>query len=161
MFHVNVHVNPKCNSHSRLLTSSILHRARRPTLSNDLGHGRLMDHAHPRKLHDRYNVHDDEFRRILYRHRKSIASTRPQQASWKYDARIFRHQLQPCQPSAAAKSIAEGVDFVFISQAYRNNTTNVERPQILYLPSQAKSIYRSTCLRTQLGEALGAHRGSR
>ena len=101
-------VYPKCNSHSRLLTSLILHRAMRPTISSDLRHGRLMDHAHPRKLHNRYNVHDDEFRRILYHH-KSIASTRQQQVSWKYEARIFRHQFQPCQAFAAARSISEGV----------------------------------------------------
>ena len=132
MLLVEVRVYPKCNSHSRLLTSLILHRARRPALSDDLPHGRLIDHAHPRKLHDRYNVHD-EFRRILYHHHKSIASTRQQQASWKYDARIIRHQLQPCQPFAAAESIAEGVDFVFVSPAYRNNTTNLENDHIYYI----------------------------
>ena len=35
-----------------------------------------------------------------------------------------------------------------------------KRPQIIYLPSQFKWIYGSTCQRTQLGEALGAHRRS-
>ena len=35
-----------------------------------------------------------------------------------------------------------------------------KRPQILYLPSHFKWIYGSTCLRTQLGEAPGAHRRS-
>ena len=84
-------------------------------------HGRLMDHAHPRKFHDQYNVHD-ELRRTLYHHHKSIASTRQQRASWKYDARIFRHQPQPCQPFAAVKSIAEGL---YSSQPYRNNKTNL------------------------------------
>ena len=126
-------VYPKGNSHSRLLTSLIPQRARRPPLSSDLRHGRLMDHAHPRKRHNRYNVYDDEFSRILYHNHKSIASTRQQQASWKYDARIFRHQLQPCQPFAAAKSIKEGVDFVFVSPAYRNNTTNLENDHRYYI----------------------------
>ena len=133
MLLVEVRVYPKCNSHSRLLTSLILHRARRPALSNDLPHRRLMDHAHPRKLHDWYNVHEDEFRRILYHHHKSIASTRQQQASWKYDARIFRHQCQPCHPFAAAESIAGRVEVVFGSQAYRNNTTNLENDHRYYI----------------------------
>ena len=61
---------------------------------------------------------------VSYYLHQSIASTQ-QQASWNYDARIFRDQLQPCQPFAAAESIAEGGDFVFLSQAYRNNTTNL------------------------------------
>ena len=91
MLLVYVRLYPKLNSHSWLLISLILHRARRPTLCSDLGHDRLIDHAHPHKLHDRCNVHYDEFRRILYNHHKSIASTLQQQASWKYDARIFRH----------------------------------------------------------------------
>ena len=70
--------------------------------------------CHPREVHDRYNVHD-ELRRILYHHHKSIASTRQRRASWKYNARIVGHQPNPVSVSAAAKSIAEGVDFVFVS----------------------------------------------
>ena len=94
-----------------------------------------MDHAHPRKLHHRHSVHDDEFRIVIHHHHKSTASTRQQQASWKYDARIFRHQLQPSQPFDAAESISEGVDFVFVSQAYRNNTTNLENDHRYYICS--------------------------
>ena len=154
MLLLKARVYPKGNSHSRLLTSLIPQRARRPPLSSDLRHGRLMDHAHPRKRHNRYNVYDDEFSRILYHNHKSIASTRQQQASWKYDARIFRYQFQPCQPFAAAESIAEGVDIVLVSQAYNKPG---KRPEILYLPSQFKWIYGSTYLRTQRGEVLGAH----
>ena len=116
-----------------------------------------MNYAHPRKLHDRYNVHD-EFRRISSHHHTSIASTRQQQASWKY-ARIFRNLLHTAS-RLLLRSRSRKVWTLYSS--HRRTATTLQTwkwPQMLYLPCQVKWIYGSTCLRTQLGQALGAHRG--